>query len=100
MIQDLIPQEKTEKPLDLSLLGTVEASLAALQGTSLQAFKAVERMAQGEPVSLADIFGDGRGLNVYGELYPDLPQFHQPLSPWTRIRPTPFSAATSAPLAL
>ena len=68
---------KTDKTMDLSLVGTVKDSLAAIVNANHGTFEVVERLAKGEPVTYAEIFKADRGLNVFGELYPDLPEFHQ-----------------------
>lgn len=68
---------KTDKTMDLSLVGTVKDSLAAIVNANHGTFEVVERLAKGEPVTYAEIFKTDRGLNVFGELYPDLPEFHQ-----------------------
>lgn len=68
-----------KQELDLSLVGTVEQALQSLSTANTQTFKVVERLAKGEPVTYAEIFADGRGLNVFGQLLPDLPEFHQPV---------------------
>ncbi|ABU96870.1 hypothetical protein [Thermus phage P23-45] len=63
------------------MAGTAESALnavvSAAQNNAL--FKAAERLAQGEPVTLKELFWDGRAVNIFGEVYPDLPTFDQPL---------------------
>ncbi len=56
----------------------VTRSLDAITSFNFDLFKTVEKLVN-EGASLRDLFFDGRGLNVYGELYPDLPVFNEPI---------------------
>ncbi len=60
------------KAVDVNVLANLSSAVSPY-------IQAAKRLAEGEALTLRDLFWDGRAINVFGEIYPDLPAFSEPL---------------------